>query len=121
GRLAEAAGRSRAELAAAVRAWRYGGAAALAVLDEEWAPDTESLARARARLAAAWEEGERPRLRAAGSHWTVADADVQLRYDRDGRWWPYRRERGRWVPAGPADDDPASALAGLLSGAAAEA
>ncbi|WP_206304547.1 SWF or SNF family helicase [Streptomyces sp. B27] len=120
GRLAEGAGRSRAELEAAVRAWRYGGAAALAVLDEEWSPDADSLARARARLAAAWEEGERPRLRAAGARWTVAGADVQLRYDRDGRWWPYLKERGRWVPAGPADDDPASALAGVLAGPSAE-
>ncbi|WP_432149581.1 SWF or SNF family helicase [Streptomyces sp. bgisy029] len=115
-RLAEGSGRPRAELEAAVSAWRYGGVAALAVLDEEWDPDAEALARARARLAAAWEEGERPRLRAAGARWTVAGADVQLRYDRDGRWWPYRKERGRWVPAGPADDDPASALAGAVSG-----
>ncbi|MFJ9637551.1 SWF or SNF family helicase [Streptomyces sp. NPDC101178] len=116
GRLAEGSGRPRAELEAAVSAWRYGGVAALAVLDEEWDPDAEALARARARLAAAWEEGERPRLRAAGARWTVAGAEVQLRYDRDGRWWPYRKERGRWVPAGPADDDPASALAGAVSG-----
>ncbi|MYW32915.1 SWF or SNF family helicase, partial [Streptomyces sp. SID2119] len=80
-RLAEGSGRPRAELGAAVSAWRYGGAAALAVLDEEWDPDADSLARARARLAAAWEEGERPQLRAARARWTVAGADVQLRYD----------------------------------------
>lgn len=119
-RLAEGSGRPRAELGAAVSAWRYGGVAALAVLDEEWDPDADSLARARARLAVAWEEGERPQLRAARARWTVAGADVQLRYDRDGRWWPYRKERGRWVPAGPADDDPASALAGASAGSAGE-
>ncbi|WP_411083372.1 SWF or SNF family helicase [Streptomyces sp. cmx-18-6] len=118
-RLATGSGRPRAELEAAVRAWRYGGVAALAVLDEVWDPDPESLARARARLASAWEEGERPPLRAGRARWTVAGADVQLRYDRDGRWWPYRKERGRWTPAGPADDDPASALAGVLAGASA--
>ncbi|MFF3099192.1 SWF or SNF family helicase [Streptomyces cyaneofuscatus] len=115
-RLAEGSGRPRADLGAAVSAWRYGGVAALAVLDEEWDPDADSLARARARLAAAWEEGERPQVRAARARWTVAGADVQLRYGRDGRWWPYRKERGRWVPAGPADDDPASALAGASAG-----
>ncbi|MEW2071237.1 SWF or SNF family helicase [Streptomyces sp. NPDC007346] len=115
-RLAKGSGRPRADLEAAVRAWRYGGVAALAVLDEEWDPDPDSLARARARLAEAWEEGERPQLRAAPARWTVVGADVQLRYDRDGRWWPYRKERGRWVPAGPADDDPASALAGASAG-----
>ncbi|CAM5458214.1 hypothetical protein SCYAM73S_07174 [Streptomyces cyaneofuscatus] len=75
---------------AAVSAWRYGGAAALA-LDEEWDPDSDALGRARARLAAAWRRG-RPQSRAARARWTVAGADVQLRYDRDGRRWPYRKE-----------------------------
>ncbi|MCL6289357.1 SWF or SNF family helicase [Streptomyces sp. 43Y-GA-1] len=117
-RLATGSGRPHADLNAAVRAWRYGGVAALAVLDEEWAPDAEQLGRARARLGAAWEEGERPTLRASGrARWTVVGADVQLRFDPDGRWWPYRKEHGRWVPAGPADDDPAGALAGAEGGA----
>ncbi|MFI1226711.1 MULTISPECIES: SWF or SNF family helicase [unclassified Streptomyces] len=112
-RLAKGSGRPPAELDAAVRAWRYGGVAGLAVLDEEWTPDPEHLGRARAQLGEAWEAGERPALRASGrARWTVAGADVQLRFDRTGRWWPYRKERGRWVPAGPADDDPAGALAG---------
>ncbi|MGW1408455.1 SWIM zinc finger family protein [Streptomyces sp. NPDC002403] len=111
-RLITASGRRRAELDVAVRAWRYGGVAALAVLDEEWTPGPEALARARARLAEAWEEGERPRLRSSANRWTDVDGGVQLRYGRDGRWWPYRREGGRWVPAGPADDDPAAALGG---------
>ncbi len=118
-RLAAGSGRPPADLDAAVRAWRYGGVAALAVLDEEWAPDPEDLGRARARLAEAWEAGDRPALRASGrARWTVAGADLQLRLDRDGRWWPYRKERGRWVPAGPADHDPAGALAGAEDGAA---
>jgi hypothetical protein len=43
----------------------------------------------------------------------VVGGATQLRYGRDGRWWPYRREGGQWVPAGPATDDPAGALAGL--------
>ncbi|MGW3743252.1 SWIM zinc finger family protein [Streptomyces sp. NPDC005146] len=113
-RLAAGSGRQRAELDAAVRAWGYGGTAALTVLDEEWAPDPESHARALARLAAAWEDGERPQLRAVRNRWTMAGADVQLRYGRDGRWWPYRKERGRWIPAGPSDDDPAAALSEAL-------
>lgn len=113
-RIAEGAGRKRADLDAAVRAWQYGGPAALTVLDEEWEPDAESLARARTQLDEAWEEGERPRLRAGRSRWTVAGADVQLRYGPDGRWWPYRKERGRWMPVGPAATDPSGALAGAL-------
>ncbi|MEU5716126.1 SWF or SNF family helicase [Streptomyces sp. NPDC020403] len=116
-RLAAAAGRQRAELDAAVTAWRYGRAAALAVYDEEWQPDPQELARAHARLAAAWEEGEGPRLRATHNRWTVVGEGLQLRYGRDGRWWPYRKERSRWVPAGPADDDPAAALAGASADA----
>ncbi|MFD5062352.1 SWF or SNF family helicase [Streptomyces sp. NPDC058394] len=113
-RLAAGSGRQRAELDAAVRAWGYGGTAALTVFDEEWAPDPEAHARALARLAAAWEDDERPQLRAVRNRWTVANADVQLRYGRDGRWWPYRKERGRWIPAGPSDDDPAAALSEAL-------
>jgi len=115
-RLAAGCGHDRVDLARAVRAWEHGGTAALAVLEEEWTPDAEALARARAQLAAAWEEGERaPRLRAAGNRWTAVGADTQVRYGRDGRWWPYRKDRGRWWPAGPSAQDPEAALAMLAA------
>ncbi|WP_326613985.1 SWF or SNF family helicase [Streptomyces scopuliridis] len=115
-RLASGSGRRPAELDLAVRAWRYGGAPALAVLEDTWTPEPEALARAAAVLDAAWEDGDRPRLRAGGGgRWTVAEASVQLRYGRDGRWWPYRKERGRWAPAGPGGPDPAAALADALA------
>ncbi|MFF1273450.1 SWF or SNF family helicase [Streptomyces marokkonensis] len=110
-RLAEGSGRGGEGLAVAVRAWRQGGTAALAVLDEEWTVRGDTLARARAALDSAWEEDERPALRARANRWTVVDAPVQLRLSRDGRWWPYREERGRWVPAGGPARDPATALA----------
>lgn len=110
-RLATGSGRRRAGMPAAVAAWRFGGAAALAVLDEAWVPDAPGLARARTRLAEAWEEDEAPRLRAERNRWTSADGTVQLRYGRDGRWYPYRKEGAGWTPAGPADDDPAAAWA----------
>ncbi|UKY53970.1 SWF or SNF family helicase [Streptomyces inhibens] len=113
-RLAAGSGREARGLAQAVRAWELGGTAGLAVLEEEWTPEPEALARANDRLAAAWEDGEtRPRLRATRNRWTVVGGDAQVRYGRDGRWWPYRKEGGQWVPAGPATDDPAGALAGL--------
>jgi uncharacterized Zn finger protein len=116
GRLAAGTLRRHAELDLAVRAWRYGGAAALTVLEKEWTPEPDALARARTQLGEAWEEADRPQLRAGGSgRWTVVGAEVQLRLGRDGRWWPYRKERGRWAPAGPADLDPAAALAVLTS------
>ncbi|MFD9318460.1 SWF or SNF family helicase [Streptomyces sp. NPDC060053] len=111
GRLAAGSGRDRAELAAAVRAWRLGGVAALSVLEEEWTLEGEALARARATLDSAWEEDERPVLRAQGNRWTAVGTACQLRLGRDGRWWPYRKEGGRWMPAGDAAQDPATALA----------
>ncbi|MFF0183358.1 SWF or SNF family helicase [Streptomyces sp. NPDC005244] len=110
-RLAAGSGREREELRLAVRAWRYGGVSALSVLEDEWAVETESLTRARAALHAAWEEDERPRLRADLNRWTAGDTGTQLRLGRDGGWWPYRKEEGRWAPAGPATTDPATALA----------
>ncbi|MFJ9719443.1 SWF or SNF family helicase [Streptomyces sp. NPDC101213] len=119
-RLAAGSGRDREQLELAVRAWRIGGGAALAVLEEEWTVEGEALARARAALDAAWAEDERPALRARGNRWTVAGSAAQLRLGRDGRWWPYRKERGRWVPAGGAAGDPATALAAVGSDGAGE-
>ncbi|MGK5628821.1 SWF or SNF family helicase [Streptomyces sp. URMC 123] len=119
-RLAAGCDRGRADLTAAVRAWRQGGAAALAVLEEEWSPEPEVLAHARERITATWDEERVPRLRLTHNRWTAVGAGVQVRYGRDGRWWPYRKERGRWCPAGPPDRDPAAALAGLLEGADAD-
>jgi uncharacterized Zn finger protein len=110
-RLADGTGRGREQLALAVRAWRHGGAAAVSVLEEEWAVEGETLARARAALDSAWDEDERPTLRANGNRWTAVGAPSQLRLGQDGRWWPYREEGGRWVPAGGAAQDPATALA----------
>jgi hypothetical protein len=54
-----------------------------------------------------------PVLRATGNRWTVVGTTSQLRLGRDGRWWPYRQEDGRWVPAGGAARDPATALASM--------
>jgi uncharacterized Zn finger protein len=121
-RLGDGTGRSREALAVAVRAWRLGGDGALSVLEEEWSVKGDTLARARAALESAWEEHERPVLRARANRWTAVGAPHQLRLDREGRWWPYRRERGRWVPVGGATPDPATALASAVfaAGEAAE-
>ncbi|MER5202709.1 SWF or SNF family helicase [Streptomyces sp. NPDC002825] len=118
-RLASGSGRSRTELDLATRAWRFGGAAALAVLEEEWTPDAEALDPAGVRLAGAWADDERPVLRrAGGARWTVVGAEAQLRLGEDGRWWPYLKAGARWSPAGPADRDPSAALATALAGGA---
>lgn len=111
GRLAQGSGRDRTQWDAAVRAWGHGGAAALEVLEEEWTPNAAALARARAALEAWREQDGGPRWRESGNRWTAVGAPVQVRLGRDGRWWPYREEEGRWVPVGPAAQDPATALA----------
>ncbi|MEV0186280.1 SWF or SNF family helicase, partial [Streptomyces sp. NPDC050625] len=113
-RIAESTGRPLLELAQAVRAWSYGGTAALAVLEDPWTPDPSVLTRARACLAEDWADGGPPPLRAWRNRWTVVGRDRQLRYGRDGRWYPYGKEDGAWWPIGPPDADPATALAALL-------
>ncbi|MFJ2788019.1 MULTISPECIES: SWF or SNF family helicase [unclassified Streptomyces] len=119
-RLATGSGRSRADLDLATRAWRFGGAAGLAVLEEEWTPDAGALARAGERLAESWEDDDRPPLRrAGGARWTAVGTDAQVRLGEDGRWWPYAKSGARWSPAGPADRDPATALATAFAAGAA--
>ncbi|MET9954235.1 SWF or SNF family helicase [Streptomyces sp. NPDC006339] len=115
-RLADGSRRDPAALDRAVRAWRFGGPAALAVLEEEWTPGPEALRRADAQLAESWDDTDRPALLPAGpARWTVTGTTTQLRLGPDGRWWPYREERGAWTPAGPPEQDPAAALAGAAA------
>ncbi|WP_405786409.1 SWF or SNF family helicase [Streptomyces sp. NBC_01367] len=109
-RLAAATGRSRAEMELAVRAWGFGAAPGLAALEDDWPPGRSELARAGSALAAAWADEEAPVLRRVRARWTEAGTDRQLRLGREGRWWPYRRAAGRWIPSGPSAPDPASAL-----------
>ncbi|WP_405828687.1 MULTISPECIES: SWF or SNF family helicase [unclassified Streptomyces] len=115
-RLAAATGRSRADMELAVRAWGFGAAPGLAALEGDWTPDRTTLARARAALAAAWADEEAPVLRRVRARWTEAGTGRQLRLGREGRWWPYRREGDRWIPAGPSAPDPASALEAFPGG-----
>lgn len=110
-RLSAASGRDGADMERAVLAWGFGGAPALAALEDDWTPDRTTLTRARAALAAAWADEQAPALRRVRARWTEADTGRQLRLGREGRWWPYHREAGRWIPTGPSAPDPASALA----------
>ncbi|MGW1770302.1 SWIM zinc finger family protein [Streptomyces sp. NPDC002104] len=125
-RLSAASGRNRAAMDRALLAWGFGGAQAVAVLEEDWTPDRASLARARAALASAWAVGAdgadaegadagspAPVLRRVRSRWTEQGGNRQLRLGREGRWWPYRRAADHWLPAGPPSTDPAAALAAL--------
>ncbi|MGW6783273.1 SWIM zinc finger family protein [Streptomyces sp. NPDC054987] len=113
-RLAAATGRSRADMELALLAWGFGGAPSLAALEDDWTPDRAALARARTALAAAWADEEAPVLRRVRARWTRSGTGHQIRLGREGRWWPYRREAARWIPAGPSAPDPATALAAAL-------
>ncbi|TLQ46630.1 SWIM zinc finger family protein [Streptomyces marianii] len=108
--LARADGRTPTDLARAVAAWRQGGLAGLAVLDEEWDPPAGPFDRARPALAAADFPHFRPRRN------RLSTPSLQLRLGRDGLWYGYESDPGRddWWPRGTPDEDPVGALTTLL-------
>ncbi|MGQ4429356.1 SWIM zinc finger family protein [Streptomyces sp. SAS_260] len=109
--LAKATGRSTAELARAVAAWRQGGIEGLAVLEDPWDPPAGRFDRARPLLLAA----DLPAFRPWHNHLTHPHGHVQLRLGRDGLWYAYESEPGDedWWPRGTPDLDPVGALTGL--------
>lgn len=108
--LARSAGHTARELTRAAAAWRQGGAVGLAVLDEPWDPPAGDFDRARGILA-----GAGLSLNIRRNHLTHPTRYLQLRYGRDGRWYPYRTDGpdADWWPEGPAADDPLAALSGV--------
>ncbi|MER6996432.1 SWIM zinc finger family protein [Streptomyces sp. NPDC000410] len=109
-RLAAATDRAVTDLARAVAAWRQGGLAALAVLEEDWDPPAGPFDRARPALIAADFPYFRPRRN------RLSTASLQLRLGRDGLWYGYESDPGRedWWPRGIPDEDPVGALTTLL-------
>ncbi|WP_241773971.1 SWIM zinc finger family protein [Micromonospora haikouensis] len=112
GRLGEASGRA-ADLPRAVKAWDYAGAAGVDVVDAVFSPPRELVARSTEALReAGGVDGAAPEVKNWRNRWTVG-RDAQVRYGRDGRWYPFRRRAGQWWPAGPPGPDPADALLDL--------
>ncbi|MYT27937.1 hypothetical protein GTY73_03600 [Streptomyces sp. SID8354] len=111
--VAAATGRTPADIARSVAAWRQGGAEGLALLERTWNPPAGDFDRARSALLAAG----LPALRPHGNHLTDAGRGIQLRFGRDRRWYPYESEPGAadWWPTGPASPDPVGALSTLLA------
>ncbi|GAB2918605.1 SWIM zinc finger family protein [Streptomyces heilongjiangensis] len=109
--LAAATGRTPADLARAVAAWRQGGLEGLVVLEEPWDPPAGRFDRARPLLLAA----DLPAFRPWRNHLTHPLGHVQLRLGRDGLWYAYESEPGHddWWPRGIPDLDPVGALTGL--------
>ncbi|WP_327352326.1 SWIM zinc finger family protein [Streptomyces sp. NBC_01304] len=112
--LAAATGRTRTELARAVAAWRQGGMAGLAVLEEPWDPPAGRFDQARPALRAA----EFPAFLPRRNHLTHPRGHLQLRLGRDHLWYAYESEPGQddWWPRGTPDHDPVGALTGLTEG-----
>ncbi|WP_327237112.1 SWIM zinc finger family protein [Streptomyces sp. NBC_01317] len=98
------------DLARAVAAWRQGGLAGLAALEEPWDPPAGPFDRARPALAAA----DHPHFRPWRNR--LSTSSLQLRFGRDGLWYGYESDRDRedWWPRGTPDTDPVGALTTLL-------
>ncbi|MFE0104346.1 SWIM zinc finger family protein [Streptomyces sp. NPDC059009] len=111
--LARSVGRTPTDLTRAAAAWRQGGEEGLATLESPWAPPAGPFDRARSTLAAAG----LPRMTVRHNWLTDEGGSVQLRYGRDGRWYPYRGETGveDWWPEGEAGEDLVRVLNGLLA------
>ncbi|MET7490550.1 SWIM zinc finger family protein [Streptomyces sp. NPDC005538] len=115
-RLAWGTRRTPNGLARAAAAWHYGGAAALAILDEPQEGDPLYLRAVREEIKQNWDGERAPRLRTDGSSWlTVLGHDAQLRLGTDGRlWYPFRKKYSIWWPAGFPQRDATAVLSELL-------
>lgn len=120
-RLIGAFGFEPMQMVRSILAWRFGGGEGLAVLEEPWTPPSGEFFRARASFASGWDEEEPPAFKTWRNRWTFTEHDVQLRYGRDGRWYPYRRRDGEWSPDGRPSSDPVVALTDLLDQAPGQA
>ncbi|MER5935441.1 SWIM zinc finger family protein [Streptomyces sp. NPDC002054] len=104
--LAHATGRTTTDLARAAAAWRQGGPAGLAALDEPWDPPAGPFDRARPALLAAGQGPFRPHRN------QLTSATRQLRLGRDGLWYAYesRPSTTDWWPTGTPSPNPLHAL-----------
>ncbi|MFD7093868.1 hypothetical protein ACFWA0_03195, partial [Streptomyces xanthophaeus] len=99
---------STTDLARAAAAWRQGGRAALAALEEPWDPPAGPFDRARPLLLAAAQGSFRPERN------RLTAATRQLRLGRDALWYAYESRPGDedWWPTGRPSPDPLTALRG---------
>ncbi|MFD4243598.1 SWIM zinc finger family protein [Streptomyces sp. NPDC058525] len=114
-RLCWSAHRTPASLTRAARAWQYGGAAAMEILDTAWDPDPSYLRAVREEIKRSWDGERAPAIRITGNWLTVSGHDAQLRLGTGGRlWYPYRKKYATWWPAGFPDRDVTAVLSALL-------
>lgn len=112
--LAEAVGRTAAALTAESLAWNLFGPEGPAVLTEQWRPEPELHREVIAALSVVTApDGTPVKVGRRMNRWTIDARGLQLRYGRDGRWYPFLRLSGRWWPAGPPAADPEEAATRL--------
>ncbi len=94
-------GRHRGDLTHRALAWRHGGEAGLAMLDEApWRPPLAAMAAARA---AVEEAGVSPSVITVNNN-RITGPGFQLRLSRDAMWWRFEKHKGRWEIAAPPTD-----------------
>lgn len=86
--MARRTGLGRRELFLSALAWRAGGRGGLDTLLHPWDPEPSDLVWGRSEL------GPGSRV----SHNRITVDERQLRLGRDGRWYAYRKVRGKWQP-----------------------
>ncbi len=100
-------GRAHRDLSHRALAWRHGGEAGLAVLDEAaWRPPLAAMAAARA---AVEEAGVSSSVVTVNNN-RITGPGFQLRLSRAGAWWRFEKHKNRWEVAAP----PAEAADDLL-------
>jgi uncharacterized Zn finger protein len=109
-RLAEIAGCTPLELEDRALAWLFGGEPGIDTLTEQFQPDPEIRRATDATLKARFGTVTRRQNR-----WSITAEGLQIRLGRDGLWYPYTKESGRWLPDGPPATDPLTAAAGATS------
>jgi hypothetical protein len=105
--LAGRAGVTEKRLLRAARAWRYGGPAGLAILDDRWQPPEGALEEARDAFVRA---GLAVRPRMVGN--AVQAGMLQLRLGRGGEWYRLEHRGGSWDLVAPPQYEPAALLGG---------
>ncbi len=101
--------RSRGDLTHRALAWRHGGEAGLAVLDEAaWRPPVATMAAARASV----EEAGVSTSVLTVNNTRITGPGFQLRLSRAGAWWRFEKQRGRWEITAPPAEAPDDLIGG---------
>ncbi len=101
--LADAAGVQPVDLDVVAAAWRWGGSDGVRANDEpRWTPPPLEMAAARDLITDAGFPSRRVHV---GGNRVTAEGRLQFRRSRDGRWYLFSKDSGRWEMAAPPEDD----------------